>query len=1109
MSDVSVSNAGGSGDKASSMQGFNRTGAAFGVAFLLILVLHSYFEAQLGQIYIWVATAVVMIGAAYFVAQGQGSATAAVDEDHMTDLEGQINAIKKSQAVIEFNLDGTIITANDNFLTAMGYEFHEVQGKHHRLFVEPEYAESADYRAFWSKLGHGEYEAGEFKRIGKDGQEVWIQASYNPIFDRNGNPFKVVKYASDVTAQVQAASEAKEVAKLKAALDGANVNVMIADNDFNIMYMNESMVEMMQVAEPEIKQALPHFNANSLLGTNIDQFHKNPAYQRGLVGEITDTFVGRINIGVRTFDLIANPIMEANGERFGTSVEWSDVTEQLAEEKAAKEVTAENSRIKSALDGAQTNVMLADNDFNIIYMNESMVAMMQHAESDIKKDLPNFDANSLMGTNIDLFHKDPSHQRNIIGGLTDTFDGRIEVGGRTFDLIANPVHDKTGHRIGTSVEWADITDRLAKERAAAAIATENSRIKTALDGTQTNVMLADDDYNIIYMNESMVATMQNAEADLKKELANFNASSLIGQNIDVFHKNPAHQRGVLDKLDSTYETSIVVGGRTFVLIANPVAGENGTRIGTSVEWSDVTEKLIAEKAAKAEADANAQVKQALDKVTANVMVAGADMKISYMNEAMQRMFKIAEADIQKVLPGFESSKLIGANPDVFHKNPAHQRGMIESLSAIHSTEISVGSRKFTLIANPVNDSEGNRLGTVVEWGDVTAERAVEDEIGNVVDAAVAGDLTQRINLEGKEGFLLNVSKGINDFASTCDAGLSDVATMLATMAAGDLTARITNEYQGTFNDLKQNSNETANKLSEVMAEIMKGAGEVSNAATEISDGSNDLSQRTEQQASSLEETAAAMEEMEGAVKTNADNAAQANRQGSTARTVAEKGGEVVNDAVGAMSRIEESSQKISDIIVVIDEIAFQTNLLALNAAVEAARAGDAGKGFAVVASEVRALAQRSSEAAKDIKGLIVDSNNQVKDGVELVNEAGQQLGEIVASIGEVTSLVSEIASANQEQATGIAEINRAIAEMDEMTQQNSALVEETAASARTLEEQSEVMADRVSFFNTGDEIASAVSKPRSRERASTPAPKKPRKSKPAASSSVDDDWAEF
>src|SRR5271154_3665193 len=253
---------------------------------------------------------------------------------------------------------------------------------------------------------------------------------------------------------------------------------------------------------------------------------------------------------------------------------------------------------------------------------------------------------------------------------------------------------------------------------------------------------------------------------------------------------------------------------------------------------------------------------------------------------------------------------------------------------------------------------------------------------------------------------------------------------------------------------------------EVIGDIKGVAREVTNAAMEISASTTDLSQRTEEQAASLEETSASMEQISATVRKNAENASQANVSASGTREVADRGGRVAAQAVEAMTKIEGSSRKISDIIGGIDEIARQTNLLALNAAVEAARAGEAGRGFAVVASEVRSLAQRSSQAAKDIKDLITNSNSQVKGGVELVNKAGAALTEIVTSIKSVAETVAEIAAASAEQATGLEQVNRALTQMDEVTQQNSALVEENAATAKTLEHQARTMDDRVAFFRT-------------------------------------------
>jgi methyl-accepting chemotaxis protein len=541
---------------------------------------------------------------------------------------GMLEAINKVQAIIEFTMDGTILTANENFLKAMGYSLAEIKGKHHSMFVETAYRESPEYRMFWEKLGRGEFDAGEYKRIGNGGKEVWIQASYNPILSPNGKPLKVVKFATDVTQQ-----------KLR----------------------------------------------------NAD------------------------------------------------------------------------------------------------------------------------------------------------------YRGQI-----------------------------------------AAIGKAQAVIEFALDGTVLNA------------NENFLKTLGYSLGEIK------------GQHHSMF-------------VEPTYRQS--------------------------PEY-----KLFWEKLGRGEYDAG-------------------------------------------------QYKRVGK-----------------------------GGREIWIQAsyNPIMDLNGKPFKVVKYATDVTAsvkasqalQQAVS-QVRDVVESAKHNDLTDRVPLEGKNGEIEALCAGVN--------GLLD------TMAA-------------------------------VILKIKTSVREVSSASAEISTSTTDLSQRTEEQAASLEQTSASMEEMSATVKKNAENAQQANQSAAGTQDVADRGGQVVAKAVDAMARIEESSRKISDIIGVIDEIARQTNLLALNAAVEAARAGEAGRGFAVVASEVRSLAQRSSQAAKDIKDLITNSNSQVKDGVDLVNKAGTALTEIVESIKKVASVVSEIAAASAEQATGIEQVNKALTQMDEVTQQNSALVEENAATAKTLEQQAKAMDDEVSVF---------------------------------------------
>jgi methyl-accepting chemotaxis protein len=760
----------------------------------------------------------------------------------------------------------------------------------------------------------------------------------------------------------------------------------------------------------------------------------------------------------------------------------------------------------SALKVCQANIMIADENLNISYLNDSVTEMLKINEHKLQKELASFNVATLLGQNIDLFHKNPSHQRGLLANLRTVYKTQINVAGLTFDLIATPVFDAQQQRIATLVEWKDITEQIAFEKEKQVAAAHNARITSALDVCQANVMLADTDLNIVFANHSVLEMLSNNQEQLRTALPNFDASKLIGENIDVFHANPAHQRQMLGALKETYKTDINVAGFTFGLIATPVYDDKGERVGTVVEWDDKTQRLAQEAAASKLATDNARVKSALDNVTTNAMIADAEFNIVYMNDAVLSMMRNAESDLKKDLPNFDSSKLLGANIDIFHKNPAHQRVMLERLNSTYKTEIVVGGRTFALVANPVFNDEKERIGTIVEWNDRTSEVIIEKEVDTLVQAASEGNLTQRINEAGKEGFYLRLSQGLNQLVGIVDDAVTDTAQMLDALANGDLTQRITQEYKGSFDKLKRDANVTADKLTEVINRISSSATLVASGAEEISQGNADLSQRTEEQASSLEETASSMEQMTSTVRQNADNAKIANELAEETSSKAMQGGEVVNRAVQSMSGINESSKKIADIIGVIDEIAFQTNLLALNAAVEAARAGEQGRGFAVVAGEVRNLAQRSAGAAKEIKDLIRDSVSKVEDGTLLVNESGETLKDIVASVKRVTDMISDIAEASVEQSSGIEQVNKAVTQMDEMTQQNAALVEEASAAGESMAEQANDMRRLLNFFTIDDSMASSTALSGSKTHSSpariTSAPSSIKEDKPAIKSPV-------
>jgi methyl-accepting chemotaxis protein len=346
----------------------------------------------------------------------------------------------------------------------------------------------------------------------------------------------------------------------------------------------------------------------------------------------------------------------------------------------------------------------------------------------------------------------------------------------------------------------------------------------------------------------------------------------------------------------------------------------------------------------------------------------------------------------------------------------------------------------------------------------TAEQAIGEEVARLADAFTAGELTMRISTAGRDGIILTMTLGINRLAETIEKVIADLDHVLSALAEGNLTRRMTGRYHGAFERLKDHVNTTASELAEVVSRISEATTAISAAAAEVSSGSLDLAERTERQASSLEQTAASMEELSATVRTSADNAQRANARAGDAFCAAEQGSVIAGTAVEAITQIAEASRRITDIIGVIDEIAFQTNGLALNAAVEAARAGDAGKGFAVVAQEVRALAQRSAQASKQIKALILNSDDQVQNGVRLVRRAGDSLAGIVSGVQQVASLIEAIAVASGEQAATLDEINAAIIDLDEITQKNAALVEETSAVAQAMAERAGELGVLVGFF---------------------------------------------
>ncbi len=545
------------------------------------------------------------------------------------------------------------------------------------------------------------------------------------------------------------------------------------------------------------------------------------------------------------------------------------------------------------------------------------------------------------------------------------------------------------------------------------IASENARVKQALDSCSTNVMIADPEGQIVYANRSVTAMLQGNEAALRQSLPNFDAKQVVGSNFDSFHRNPAHQRNLLGNLRSEYKTQIQVAELHFSLIANPITDATGQRLGTVVEWRDMTQELIAREREQTLAAANARIKQALDVAAMPVRISAADGTIVYVNEALMTVLRRDEAAFRSELPGFDPSKVLGGSIGMFYRDAAAAVERLKNLSdTAHSTMV-LGGRTYDVTTTPIRDPNGKNIGTVGQWLDRTEQLAAEREFDSLTSAATSGDLSQRIGLDGKQGFFRQIGEKFN--------GLIDT-------------------------------------ISDTIREVRVAADQLSGASDQVSQTSQSLSHSASQQAASVEETTASLQEMAASVKQNAESANVTDGMATKAAREAMEGGQAVGMTVDAMKQI---ATKIS----IIDDIAYQTNLLALNAAIEAARAGEHGKGFAVVAAEVRKLAERSQVAAQEI-------GNLASNSVQLAERAGSLLSNMVPSIQKTSELVQEISAASGEQSQGVTQITGAMNHLSNTTQQTASASEELSATAEELSAQANQLQEQMAFFRLAEEKSS-------------------------------------
>ena len=856
--------------------------------------------------------------------------------------------------------------------------------------------------------------------------------------------------------------------QLQGALDQSSTAFMMIDRDFNVTYANDATLKLLEQHEETFVQKWPGFKADkaALLSSNIDSFHNNPAHQRKLLADQNNLpYKTDIQIAHLTFELNVSATLDSQGEYIGNALEWQDVTEARAQEN-------KSIQLQGAIDQSGTANIMIDRDFNITYANAATLALLKEHEATFAENWPGFkaDEESVIGSNIDGFHKNPAHQRKLLDDPNNLpYKTDIQIKHLSFELNVTAIMDAGGEYIGNALEWQDVTEARAQENKAA-------QLQGAIDQSATASMMIDRDFNITYANAATLALLKEHEVTFAQNWPGFKADeeSVMGTNIDSFHKNPSHQRKLLaDPNNLPYKTDIQIMHLTFELNVTAIMDANGEYIGNALEWQNVTD-------IRAKSVEVGRLTSAVEGMTTNLMMADNQGNIVYANPSVEKMLKRREAQLRTVLPSFSVDNMVGTNFDTFHKNPAHQQNLLGNPDNMpYTTEISVVGLTFQLIAIALRDEEGNHVGSAVQWVDLTEEKDAQTQIDSLITDAIAGKLDSRIETAEYQGFMKELGDNINSLMDSIVKPINDAINIAQALADGDLTQSMRNDYGGEFLALANAMNGSIDNLSNMVEEIRNASTNVFDSAREIASGNNELSHRTESQASSLEETASAMEELTSTVQQNAENTTEASKLSNSVMDKASNGGAVVRNAITAMSDINKSSKKIADIISVIDEIAFQTNLLALNAAVEAARAGEQGRGFAVVAAEVRNLAQRSAGAAKEIKGLINDSVEAVGQGTKLVDETGQTFSDLVTAIEDVSKMIGDIDSAGKEQSAGIGEVSAAVSQMDEMTQQNAALVEEAAASSKSMEEQSQSLLDQVAFFNNGETVEQPVTLQRS------------------------------